>query len=288
MAATVNSGTGGAQETGRGLAIQGTAFSLKNLETGFVPSITRSLRRMILGRRVVRLVPGPRNVISNPKVLPIFWGPAWQEPSNKDTSDKIITAIRTILASNYMEKLSQYGPMHPASLLDAQYEPNDTPPSGFTTDDVGNFVQRMIDNGLRAPHDDKDLLYFVFLPPNVFDADGNAGGHYNARFKKPASSVEATGRFAWILCSLMMDSITRVFSHELIETCTNPDNDGLRVEPPLIDGTKWNEICDDGCGCLNEVGFIEDPASELKVAVQKYWSEVDGRCVAPGEIVATS
>jgi hypothetical protein len=79
---------------------------------------------------------------------------------------------------------------------------------------------------------------------------------------------------------LNLDEITRVFSHELVEAATDPVGDGVQVAPPQK--TTWNEICDEGCGCVGATGSVEDSIGRW-VVVQKYWSRRHGQCVTGDE-----
>jgi len=64
--------------------------------------------------------------------------------------------------------------------------------------------------------------------------------------------------------------MSSTFSHELVEIITDPDGDGIQLEP--ASSTDWNEIgdvCNDNNGILNGV------------TVQSYWSAKDNACIIP-------
>jgi hypothetical protein len=62
------------------------------------------------------------------------------------------------------------------------------------------------------------------------------------------------------------------FSHELVEALTDPEGNGIQVNP--TNPTNWNEICD----------VCATPGIVNGVTVQSYWSQQDQACVIPTNI----
>ena len=66
-------------------------------------------------------------------------------------------------------------------------------------------------------------------------------------------------------------SISSIFSHELVEALTDPEGDGIQVNPR--NGSAWNEVAD---VCFS-TGILNG------VTVQSYWSQQDRACIIPVE-----
>jgi hypothetical protein len=64
-------------------------------------------------------------------------------------------------------------------------------------------------------------------------------------------------------------SIPRIFSHELVEACTDPEGDAWQINP--VNSTNWNEI-GDACSSTTVLNGV---------LVQSYWSQFDHACVIP-------
>jgi len=73
-----------------------------------------------------------------------------------------------------------------------------------------------------------------------------------------------------------LDSVTTIFSHELVEACTNPKGDGFQLNAPghcVANPFNWCEI---GDICEGNTDVVNG------VVVQAYWSTSNGVCVVPG------
>jgi hypothetical protein len=67
---------------------------------------------------------------------------------------------------------------------------------------------------------------------------------------------------------------TQIFSHELVESCTDPEGDGILGNPGTcsFDDDSWCEIGDVCEGIFETVNGV---------SVQAYWSEEARKCVIP-------
>ena len=83
--------------------------------------------------------------------------------------------------------------------------------------------------------------------------------------------INDRSHMAWVLngSSAFMSS---VFSHELVEALTDPEGNGVQVNPS--NPNNWNEI-GDVCATTGSVNGV---------TVQSYWSEKDKSCVIPADI----
>jgi hypothetical protein len=76
--------------------------------------------------------------------------------------------------------------------------------------------------------------------------------------------------YLWVSNDGTLGIVTIGFSHELVEACTDPDGNGIQINPRS--SSNWNEI---GDICESEIGIVNG------VQVQKYWSKSALACVVP-------
>jgi hypothetical protein len=210
----------------------------------------------------------------------IFWGSTWNAlPAPTPTVGECTNAVLTILASDYMNSLSQYGVGHGSLgsvtvVADAVGGSPASPPNPFTDDDVWGLVEHLRAAG-RIPAGDigntGQGLYLVVMPTGVAASNpGVIGEHSYYWFGSPATNVP----FAWVTQN-SLDLFSEVFSHELVEACTDPE------------GTGWTSVtaCGTGHGGWCEIGDVcqGDTARVNGVLVQRYWSNSDARCVVPDD-----
>ena len=82
-------------------------------------------------------------------------------------------------------------------------------------------------------------------------------------------SAQSKMEFAWVTNNGTFSSITTIFSHEMAEAFSDPEGDGIQVNPrgPV----NWNEIGD----VCNSTLAVDG------VTVQSYWSTQDNACIVP-------
>lgn len=214
-------------------------------------------------KTVVQDLKGP--VIAAPQVQAIFWGTSWMAQSNLVSS--VVAAIGRLLVGPYLARLKQYRNIGMAALQGKTLlSASDPPNTVFSTNDVASQLKSSIESG-DLPTPSSNMYYSVFMPDGFFSDSADVVGDH--------SFVDTTaGRayFGWVMYGTLAE-VTRTFSHELVEACTDPDGTGFQVKPP--DPQNWNEICD---ACEGRIGNISG------VTVQAYWSESDNACVVPGAL----
>jgi hypothetical protein len=145
-------------------------------------------------------------------------------------------------------------------------------------------VWGLIDDG-RFPEGDA-RIFAVFAPQGTMYNDPAAGGAHNAM--PDTDYLEDVGdvltlqgldlaRSAWVNFA-DIGSMTSVFTHELVESLTNPDpliNDAILTDSPQGAG----EIAD---ACLNQIG------SAGGQVVAAYYSDRLKKCVVPTEVLHRS
>lgn len=120
-----------------------------------------------------------------------------------------------------------------------------------------------------AGHDQR--FYAVIAPPGIDNSiRGFVGQHQSFQYKG-GNSILRLGRQQ---CSLTgHNCVTKVFSHELVEACTNPNvdtsSDGILVDGDGIANDEIGDTCNDQFATVNMNG--------VQCSVQSYWS----KCILP-------
>jgi hypothetical protein len=215
---------------------------------------------------------GSGKVMQDANIHLMFWGEAWLSASNQPTMDQVVTALTSLVGGPYLGDLAQYGVKH-AQIADASvvdFGGQTAPPANFTNTDMVNLVEDLINEGLMPALTNATAYQelFAFITPS---GPGGAGGgwsfagHHN--FK-----ANAAGKNVYFLVVTTtgnsLEAITAGFSHELVESCTDPD---------------FNEIKFSGDGGENEIADVcEDQFGSVNgVNAQKYWSDQERACVLP-------
>lgn len=152
----------------------------------------------------------------------LFWGDFWNTAVNPSTGD-ITAAVTAILASPYLSELEQYG-FNSLTMRKPLVVVDPGPPGGvYSGDDAKNMVWALIDDG-HFPEPDEDggaIIYMIFAPKGSDFEAGEAGGAHRDGidtdiFYRDHAPV------AWVNYSSNLNEITSYFSHELVETISDP------------------------------------------------------------------
>ena len=227
------------------------------------------------GGGTVGIVDGGGPVLTTADVYLIFWGSAWAGRPTP-SADEVAGAVSNIFEGAYMSSLLQYRSVGHSLLRGRISVTASNPPSIFTDSNVVLLLQSLLDGGtLPEPDRDSRILYVVVMPPGVQPSNSSLAGEHTYFYYYDADNPTDSSlvHFAWVVNRGTLDSITTVFSHELVETCSDPEGTAFQIAPP--NSSSWNEIGDSGCGCQGNVTRVNG------VLVQKYWSQRDNACVAP-------
>jgi hypothetical protein len=199
----------------------------------------------------------------------IYWGSAWTaNPAPTPTSDAISAACRTMMASSYMTGLAEYRGIGRGFVRGATVVTTSNPPNGFTDNQVSTFVDGLITAGTVAgPDVDNQTLYCVVMPQGVNSSNTSFIGEHTYYTRAGGQNIH----FAWITNSGNLASLTRIISHETVESATDPEGSAILG----VAGT-----CSQGGWC--EIGDVCSTTSTLDgVTVQSFWSDQAGQCVVP-------
>lgn len=198
----------------------------------------------------------------------IYWGNAWTaNPPPTPNSSQITASCNTMLASSYMTGLLQYRGIGRGFVRGSAVIVSSNPPSGFSDTQVSTFIDGQITAGtIPAPDVDNQTLYCVIMPKGVNASNSGFIGEHTY-FTRSGQRI----RFAWITNNGTLNYVTRIVSHEVVETATDPEGSGFLG----VAGT-----CNQGGWC--EIGDICSSTSILNgVTVQSFWSDQGGACVVP-------
>ena len=214
-------------------------------------------------------------VIANAHLLLIFWGTAWTTvtPSIGNVTDAVVN----ILTGPYMNSLSQYrnishGTLFGTTVVTTAIDGSPAnPPNPFSDGDISGLISGLCNAGrLPSPATDSQLFYCVILPPGVNSGGGFIGEHTYF------SLAGVNCHFAWVMNNGTLDYVTTVFSHELVETVTDPEGSAILGDPGTCNQGGWCEI---GDVCEGNTSVVNG------VVVQRYWSQQDNSCVVPTDKV---
>jgi hypothetical protein len=230
-------------------------------------------------------IPGPGSVrfldhggpvLHTAQVHLAYWGSTWiASGTSHPTPDQITAAFHTLIAGPYLGGLAQYRDIKPAVLRGSTVITSSDPPTAFTDDQVGEFLNSQIEAGLLPnPDPDNQTLYIVVLPATAYaGGDSHFIGEHNY-YTRHGQRI----RFAWTADSASLFTATRIISHELVEAITDPDGSAIRGDTGTCRQGGWCEIAD----------ICPDRVTVDGVAAAPYWSNQAGACIAPDQASASA
>jgi hypothetical protein len=220
----------------------------------------------------VRFVDHGGPVLHTAQVNLLYWGSTWTgSGTSHPTPDQITAAIHTLVAGPYLSGLAQYRDIKPAVLRGSTVITSSDPPTAFTDEQVGDFLDTQLDAGVvPEPDRDQQTLYIVVMPVGAY-AGGVVGEHnYYTRHGQRI-------RFAWTADSASLATATRTISHELVESITDPEGSAVLGVAGTCSQGGWCEIVDS----------CPDPRILDGIAAAPYWSNQAGACIAPDQASAS-
>jgi hypothetical protein len=166
-----------------------------------------------------------------------------------------------------MTGLQQYRDIGLGYLLGSTIVTSSNPPNNFQNSDVSNLIASLISNG-SIPNVDatNQTLYMVIMPQGINSASAGIIGEHTYYTDSSSRRVH----FGWVTNNGTLADVTTIFSHELVESCTDPEGSAILGTPGTCSGGGWCEIGDVCEGTDGVVGGV---------SVQSYWSQKDGKCV---------
>jgi hypothetical protein len=200
---------------------------------------------------VIKIVaggPGPNTTVSDGggrkmtrvNLYVIFWGDSWNSvPVGSPTMSDVYNDIASVLASPFLEGLEEYTPFSTASLTKAYFVHGYNPRGDFNSVDVDYVAWYMMTYG-PIPNGDSNTIVCVMMPPGI--TNPKLYGSHSYTTPPSLNTVPVM----WVLYRARAD-ISCAFTHELVETITDPEGTGIQVNPRGM--FDWNEI-GDACNLL--------------------------------------
>jgi hypothetical protein len=218
---------------------------------------------------------GAGPVVGHVQVYLVFWGSDWTQNSTP-TSEAVTNAVVQILYGPYMSELFQYEGIGGGRLVGTKTIRSTDPNLGFFNNDVKTFVSNQLNaNVLPLPTRDNEYLFFVIMPSLLVGGDTAIIGEHDW-FTQFGVNIP----YAWVMNDGTLEFVTTVLSHELVESCTDPNLGTITIKGGA------------GSPCPNTDGKnceISDVCSSTSVVcgvqVQSYWSVKDSACVVPKNII---
>jgi hypothetical protein len=218
--------------------------------------------------------------LTDVEVILCFWGSFWSKiPAPSPSSDEYKTAFEGILTGPFMGGLRQYGGVGQGTLIYSEINDSTDPANGYTDADVVKMLTDRLDNtSMPPPIAGHNRFYAVILPTGINNSLTKLRGQHQTFTYKGV-----TGYYAWVDNTGSLtggNCVTKVFSHELVEACTDPNvnTSGILVNGTKADGTS---VTNDEIGdtCNNQ--FATDDMNGVQCTVQSYWSKAHNRCILP-------
>ncbi len=232
---------------------------------------------------VTGTVDGGGRLLTHVEVVLCFWGSYWSTtPGPTPSSNDYETAIEGIVAGPYMSGLAQYRGVGSGTVIYSEINGGTNPVNGYTDADVVNMLKaRLQAGGMPPPILGHDRLYVVILPVGVSNSLAQyVGQHQSFTYNG------VTAYYAWIDNTGSLtghNCVTKVFSHELVEACTNPNvdtsNDGILVSGTGVTNDEIGDTCNNG--------FTTVTVNGVACSVQSYWSKADNACILPAATLPT-
>jgi hypothetical protein len=225
-------------------------------------------------------------LIGSVEVVVIFWGPFWTQAGaagGTQLQTDVNRFFDFVLTSSFMDTLREYstastviGHGRRIASVNITTDPGTANPAGGRTvsdAQIQQELQNLLANG-TVPAANGNRLYFFYLPPNCTVTF--QGGASCQAFCGYHESINAQTFYAvepFITCpgcsfGVILDSLTKVSSHELAEAITDPFNGGGWWDDNT--GDEIGDICNTSTTRLG--GFL----------VQNQWSNTRGTCALGG------
>src|SRR5262249_50663254 len=146
--------------------------------------------------------------------------------SPRPSRDEVTSAVVRILFGPFMSGLGQYRGIGGGRLAATATVTSPDPPAPFSRADVRTMLQNQLTaNALPPPTNDNQFLFAVIMPSGLQTSEKDAIGQHHS-FTQFGLKIP----FAWVMNDGTLNYVSSVFSHELVEACTDPQLDSFTVQ----------------------------------------------------------
>ena len=171
-------------------------------------------------------------VVVKPYCAVLFYGNAWNGSGISPDAVTLVNAFASVINSSpYLDALEIYGVGSGAVLVGETRIIDKDPPNPFSQSDGSDVVSAAIDSDYsKLDPRNRPNMYSVILPPGVafVSADSQDNGYH----------AEGDGNYFAVVLNGPIDQMTNTFTHEFVETATDPNGDAWQVDPR--NDSAWN------------------------------------------------
>jgi hypothetical protein len=173
----------------------------------------------------------------------IFWGSGWNQASTDPSAGVIVASVQQILKGPYLSGLRQYG-VKRCRFGGSLVVTSPAPPTSFDDGNVQDVVLALIDDGHFPEPDDPGgrNIYCVFMPPGTTYGPGGARGAHSVATDVDLPADVDHAWVAWIGTNTL-DMTLSTFTHELVETCTDPELDAWKIHGLPEGKDEIGDVC---------------------------------------------
>ncbi|HKI37515.1 MAG TPA: hypothetical protein VKA46_37010 [Gemmataceae bacterium] len=229
------------------------------------------------------LTAAPNDGMQNPNVYFIFAGAYWRQ-AGQAQENSVVASAKRLLSGPYLSGLTQYGSDGRATFAGFWQDDHtvaETTAGDHPEDLVDQFVQNSIaSHPGHAPGSNDDAQH---APIYVAVFDPTQGGstlswnHWDLNNHQILHIVSLAATFL-PHTSVLDNTITATFSHELVETISDPDKNGVHAYPPASLPASLSpgggQICDGPEAGSYNYRLNGD-------LVSPYWSRQDNAFIVP-------
>ncbi len=233
----------------------------------------------------------PSDGMHSPPVNLIFAGSYWTTPQGQQDASATVNAAKSLLSGPYLSGLTQYGSDGKAtfgqSWTDAAF--TSTPDNATFNSDLQQYLQGTITshNVLPGAHTAQTApIYVVIVDPHQSGGNTAVGWNVWGTYYQWMGDIKmpVNMHMIWVWPGLQsgkvwMDYNTTTLSHELAETMSDPDPNGITVQVPnAVPGGGYQGQIADGEAEMSAYGYSYRLGGVL---VQAYWSAKDQAFIVP-------
>jgi hypothetical protein len=250
------------------------------------------------------IAPGSTNDgMQHPNVNYIFSGSYWTTAQGQQDETTLLNSAKSIMSGPYLSGLTQYGSDGKANFCSSWNDLN-TVGSQPSIGALNSFLNlSILFHGSSTPIGDWQHapIYVVVSDPNSsqqYAGGWNAQGFYPLNplnWEPPGVQLYTSMHMIWVGTRttqngrVWQDGFTLTLSHELAETISDPDSNGIRVNPPAnapVINSQPNFGYGNGAGQIGD--FEPAPFYQKHYGyrlsgnlVQPYWSAQDQAFIVP-------